>query len=431
VIDRSGSMSGEKLEMTKTAATASTELLAPSDLVAVVTFDSAPNVITRLQRAANRIRIASDISKITAGGGTRIAPALQEGFQQLAPARAKVKHVILLTDGQAPYENIGDIVDEMASQQITVSTVGVGREADRNLLTMVAQRGGGRFYYADSASSVPRIFTRETTEVARSALRERPERMVMVKRTDALAGVDPAALPAIRGYVMTRLARGAELLIAAGGSGDPLLARWRLGLGEVVAWTSDLGRRWTAALAQKPIFPKMFAQIVRSAMRRRAAERFPMRVEVERGRARVIVDAVGKDDRFLDGLDGRLEGGERLRQTAPGRYEIEIDAARPGARLLRASFRSGDRVVAESAAPLFVPYAAEYLRRPVDTGRLAEAAAAGGGSLLPDAARLFDPGADRVLHRFELWPLCAALGLPLLVLDLALRRLRWRRRRPA
>src|SRR5690606_3976582 len=104
VIDRSGSMSGEKMELAKDAAKATAELLGAEDLLSVIAFDDQPTSVVHIQRASNRARIASDIARLRAGGGTKIYPALREAYEQLASAQAKVKHVILLTDGQASYD---------------------------------------------------------------------------------------------------------------------------------------------------------------------------------------------------------------------------------------------------------------------------------------------------------------------------------------
>ncbi len=438
VIDRSGSMSGEKMEMAKNAALGATELLGPSDLVAVIAFDSVANVVTRLQRAANRLRIASDISKIQATGGTNILPALAEAHQQLSPAHARIKHVILLTDGQAPYQGIGELCDEMSAQGITVSSVGVGREADRTLLAMIAERGGGRFYYTDSAATVPRIFSRETAEVSRSAVREAPVHAVVTKRTEWLAGTDLGSAPAIRGYVVVRPRPIAETLLAATGSPDPLLVRWRVGLGESVVWTSDLGRRFSQSFARWPGYPKLWAQIARGAMRRRVATELPMHVTITRGAADVWIDAVGTDDRFLEGLSGELEVGADggrparkvpLQQTAPGRYGAHVPVGDRGPRVFSATLTREGRTVAGARASAFVAPAPEWMARPADTALLARAAARGGGRMLEEPAPLYDPATDRIPRRRELWPLLALGAVALVVLDLAARRITIRRRR--
>jgi len=157
VIDRSGSMSGPKLAAAKESARATAEVLAASDQIAVVAFDNQPKTIVRLQRASNRLRISTDIGRLTAGGGTNIRPALQEAHQILQGTNAKVKHVIVLSDGQAPYDGIAELCQEMRSSRITVSAVGIG-DADRNLLNIIADNGDGRLYMTDDLAALPRTF---------------------------------------------------------------------------------------------------------------------------------------------------------------------------------------------------------------------------------------------------------------------------------
>ena len=161
-IDRSGSMQGQKIEAAKSSARATAEVLSHSDLIGVVGFDSQPTTIVRLQRAANRMRISSDISRLTAGGGTNIYPALQEAYHTLQNVNAKVKHVILLSDGHAPPAGIRELVREMVASRITVSAVGIG-DAQRSLLKMITDAGRGRLYMTDTGS-LPRIFMKETSE---------------------------------------------------------------------------------------------------------------------------------------------------------------------------------------------------------------------------------------------------------------------------
>src|SRR6185436_14207414 len=126
------------------------------------------------------------------------------------------------------------------------STVGVGEGADQTLLKMVATRGGGRFYHTRDPSSIPRIFSRETSELGDRSIVERPTPVHVAKRVAALAGVPLESAPALGGYVVTRPRPQAELILATG-DGAPLFARWQLGLGQVAAWTSDLGARGSAA----------------------------------------------------------------------------------------------------------------------------------------------------------------------------------------
>jgi Mg-chelatase subunit ChlD len=163
VIDRSGSMSGAKLEAAKEAARVTTEILAPDDMIAVVAFDSESTVIVRPQRASNRMRISTDISRITSGGGTNIFSGLKEANDLLTGIGAFNKKVILLSDGEAEMDGIAELVNEMANARIQVSAVGL-QGADRNMLTMIAEHGNGRLYMVEDIGALPRIFMRETRE---------------------------------------------------------------------------------------------------------------------------------------------------------------------------------------------------------------------------------------------------------------------------
>ena len=138
-------------------------------MASVIGFDSQPTRLVKMQSARSRIRILTDIARMTSGGGTAIFPALDMGYQDLSVTRARTRHIILMTDGQSPTEGISDLVQTAASEGITISTVGLGPQVDRALLEGIAESGGGRSYFTNDPYNVPRIFTKETSQVARSA----------------------------------------------------------------------------------------------------------------------------------------------------------------------------------------------------------------------------------------------------------------------
>ena len=99
VIDRSGSMSGDKVEMAKEAAKAAVELLGPRDYVGVIAFDHESFWVAELQSASDKTSVLQKISTLEARGGTNMAPAMEMALSKLQTSSAKLKHVILLTDG--------------------------------------------------------------------------------------------------------------------------------------------------------------------------------------------------------------------------------------------------------------------------------------------------------------------------------------------
>jgi Ca-activated chloride channel family protein len=434
VIDRSGSMEGLNLEMAKDAARAAVEMLGPQDQVGVIAFDSSPRTIVRMQSASNRTRIESDIGRITPGGGTEIYPALEEAYFALLERRARIRHVILLSDGAAPYSGIAELAGLMRSDRITVSTVGLGAEADHTLLEMISDITGGRSYFTSSASSIPQIFVQDTTQMTRSSVVEEPFRPVLVESSTATSGIDFASVPYLLGYVSTRAKSGATVSLETE-QGEPLYAYWRQGRGLAAVWTSDCKNRWMAEWVRDPVYGRFWAQVARHLMRRRAAESddaLELRTWVEDGRGRVQIDVVSEADRFVNGLEstiavtgpGEVAFEVPLRQTAAGRYEGDFALPAYGSYLLEGNHELAGESYARSLASLANPYPDEYLEVRDDQSAIRQAVALADGRIDPAPAELFDPGDERIESDRELWPYFLFAALALLLVDVLLRRIR-------
>ena len=434
VIDRSGSMSGPKIEAAKESARVTAEVLNRTDLISVIAFDNQPTTIVRLQRASNRLRISTDISRLQAGGGTNIRPALREAYEVLLSANAKVKHVILLSDGQAPYDGIADLCREMRGARITVSAVGIG-DADRTLLNLIADNGEGRLYMTDDLSALPRIFTKETTEAQKSALVEDAIKAHVVKRVELIEGTGVESAPFLHGYVSTKPKPRSEVILASD-LGEPILARWRVGTGSSVAWTSDVKNRWSKDWIRWRGYPKFWAQLVRTSMRRKIHESYDLYAKVIDGRAHVTVDAVDVNDQFVNSMDTSLEIIDPrdsktkkvvpMLQSASGRYIADFALDRYGSYMLKAVHRRDGRVVAESMGAVALSYPTEYLRTEPNPQPLMHAAKVTGGFNLQEVptGRAFEPLDESIEYTQDLWPWILLVVAGLLILDIYLKRLR-------
>jgi uncharacterized membrane protein len=479
VIDRSGSMQGLPLEMAKQAAKATAETLAADDLLEVIAFDSQPTRIVRMTPAKHGARIQSDIARIQAGGGTEIFSALDTAYQALSTTRAKRKHVVLLTDGQAPQNGIRDLAQAMAAEDITVTTVGLGGGVDESLLRMISDVGGGRFYKVLDPQSLPRIFTRETEMVSRSAAVEEYFQPKVVSPADFLRGIDVAGAPYLHGYIATKLKPPPAQEVLESELGEPILARWRVGLGYTMAWTSDVKNLWAVEWLRWPQWGQFWAQLVREHMRQKKRQVFDMRAEIDAatGRVHAVIDAIGGDDRFQNGLaasltvagpegqrpdstnqtgqrpDSTNQTGQRpdstnqtgtkagsetrkvpMPQVAPGRYAVDFPLDRYGSFLLHASLEqdveeggkrgSHTATVAESFGHVTNPYPREYLALAPDVDTLSRAAAVTGGALDPAPGAPFDPAGDAIRYHEDLWPRFVAAAVVFFLLDLLVRRVR-------
>ena len=433
VIDRSGSMQGPKLEAAKESARVTTEVLSPDDYIAVVAFDSEAMRLVQPQRAGNRSRISAEISKLQSGGGTNIFPGLKEAFEILQGINAKVKHVILMTDGEAPTDGLAELVQDMRASRITVSCVGV-QGADRNMLSMIADAGDGRLYMVEDIGSLPKIFMKETQEAQKSQLVEDVVHARIAKRVEAIEGTDVEHAPSLRGYVTTKPKPTAETILISD-LGEPLLARWRYGSGTSVAWTSDVKNRWAVDWIRWPGYPKFWAQVIRSSMRRKVYDSYDLFAKVADGRAQVTVDAIDSGDKFVNELDTQLEVIDPatnkvtqsivMDQTAAGRYTADFKIQKYGSYLLKAIHKRDGKTVAESLGSVALSYPLEYLRTTPDEEPLKHAAQVSGGFDQAPIDKIWKAAdGESTSYTQDLWPWVLLGVIVLFLLDLYAKRVR-------
>ncbi len=430
VIDKSGSMGGEKIELAKDAAKGAAELLGPKDQLGVIAFDGDSYWISELHSASDKGYIIDRISTIEASGGTAIYPGLSDAYEALVGASAKLKHVILLTDGHSTPGDFEGIASDMAAARITLSSVAVGDGADQELLEQLAQTGGGRYYFCDDPNSVPQIFAKETVEASKSAINELPFVPLTVRPTQVLSGLGLESAPFLLGYVMTRPKPTSEFILASE-AGDPVLVWWRYGLGMTVAFTSDAKSQWAAEWLTWPNFGPFWAQVIRHAMRKSESKGVFVEVERHGEDARVVVDSVDESGRYINEAETNLTLIEpnlgrqdlKLVQTAPGRYEAEFKTPRSGSYHLELSQAKDGATTFRQTRGVVVGYPDELRLGPPDEELMKRIAAASGGKFKPSAAEVFNLGTRVAQRATPLWPYLLMAALIAFLIDVALRRI--------
>ncbi|WNG59521.1 VWA domain-containing protein [Archangium gephyra] len=179
VIDRSGSMSGYKLQQAKQAARHLVGLLGPADRLAIVHYGSDVKSLPSLAATpANRERMLQYIEGIWDDGGTNIGAGLHAGQSHVAALRGDytVNRIILLSDGQAT-EGITDdaslteIVKSIRSQGVTVSSIGVGTDFNEDLMQGFAEYGAGAYGFLEDAGQLASLFQKDLQQASTSVAR--------------------------------------------------------------------------------------------------------------------------------------------------------------------------------------------------------------------------------------------------------------------
>lgn len=437
IIDKSGSMSGERIEMARAAAAGAIDLLTPKDYGGVVVFDGDASWAAEMQLVVDRSDFRRRIAAIQADGGTNLSPGMDLAFRALSTNPAKLKHVIILSDGQSEPGNILELAMQMAQAGMTVSTVGLGEGIDVAMLQEIARRGNGRYYFTANSQDVPQILAKETVTAAKSALQEFPFSARRAREAGFLGNIDFAAAPFLYGYVRTELRPTAELWLATE-RGEPLLATWRHGLGRAGAFTSDARARWATEWLRWDGYSRFWVQTVRHLMRTDAAAPFAVNVTPEPGADgdgfRITLDALDPAGEFVTQASGRVlvldPSGERrsvdLAPSGPGRFTVRVPAPRRGnhhfdIRLDSSAFPDGAVRAYAAAAPAFPD---EYKLAPPDLALLDRLATATRGVRDPaDLAKLLATDPRTARHEHPLWPWLAAAALLTFLIDVSLKRL--------
>jgi Ca-activated chloride channel family protein len=179
VLDRSGSMTGAKLEKAKQAAMLVVDRLAPNDVFSLVVYSDEARVLVPAQKVEDREALKEKIAGIEAGGCTALYAGVKTGARQIQEyfSGKRINRVILLSDGLA---NVGPsstsdlrrLGHELAESGVSVTTIGVGDDYNEDLMAGLAEASDANYYYVQDTERLPEIFAKELGEMLTVAARE-------------------------------------------------------------------------------------------------------------------------------------------------------------------------------------------------------------------------------------------------------------------
>ena len=174
ILDRSGSMQGDKLAFVKRAVAHTLRHLTPSDVVSIVAYDDEVEIVAPAFKVTpeNTNAALKNVEKVWAGGKTNLSLGWFTGCDQIADhiGSGVINRAMVLTDGLAN-EGLTDVellvsqARELRVRGITTTTFGVGYDFNQFLLQRIADAGGGHFYFIDDPEVIPAFFHGELNEM--------------------------------------------------------------------------------------------------------------------------------------------------------------------------------------------------------------------------------------------------------------------------
>lgn len=179
VIDRSGSMSGDKIRQARNAAHQAVDQLLSDDVVSLIVYGSEAVTYWPASRAGDGRGLHQAINRIETSGNTNLWGGVQLGAAELRKRlRGDFVHrVILLSDGLANHgpsspAELAGLGTELRAEGIAVSTVGLGLDYNEDLMAGLARRSDGNTYFVENSRDLPRVFAEEFGDAMNVVARE-------------------------------------------------------------------------------------------------------------------------------------------------------------------------------------------------------------------------------------------------------------------
>lgn len=423
VLDRSGSMqqsveeSTNRLDIARQATITAAGLLHEESRVSVIAFDSEASVLVPLQDSLDIGEIETALQFLEPGGGTSIYPGLAEAFEQLQDVDAAARHVIVMSDGLSQPGDFETLLGEMTEEGITVSTVAIGDGADISSLQRHARMGGGAFHATRDFRALPSILSQESMMLSGAPIEENEAQPTWINRKQAFMQGLPESVPRVTGFVLTTAKDDATVHIEvpdSEGEEFPLLASWRYGNGQVMAFTSQAAGSWTSDWISLPDYPLFWSQALRNFLPSAGQEGINLSLHRTGDELTITIEVLDEFESRISGQDVTVNGLP-LRETSLGIYQGSASLTEPGR--LELEIVAGETSLTRN---FHAGYPARLDFSLADPDALITLAEASGGRILQGGEPLFT-GGQRYWFAWPLWPLLVLLGLVVFMLELVSR----------
>jgi hypothetical protein len=426
VMDKSASMEGKKIELSRAAAAGVVENLRPEDQVGILIFDNSYQWTVPISPASDKNRLKRLIAGITPDGGTQIPAALAEAYRRMLPLEnTKYRHIVLLTDGISEEGDAMRMAKDALDHKITISTIGLGQDVNKPFLEKIATLAGGKSYFLTDPSGLAQILLHDVKEHTGNVAIEKPIQVSVKHPSNLLDKIDTSKIPDLAGYVRFDPKPTADEVLEVDAK-DPLLIHWQYGLGRATVFSSDAKSRWSANWIRWNGFDTLWTNVFRDLL--------PRGAESE---ANASFDSANQDlivDYHLSTRTAAPDTPPDIYAIGPGDFHKPVQLSRVSTLDYRARVHIGNvqglfrvRPLAESRifpeVGLYRPEE-ELLEYGSNTNLLKSVSAATGGRFNPNPDTVFENNGDSIKSTARLWPLLLSLAIILNLAELIMRK--WR-----
>ena len=449
IIDASGSMTGESLELAKDAAFQSLQTLTSRDWVGVMTLGVSYSVVLALTPVPQLSDIEAAIDSIEASNGTNYTASIVHAGAALSQlSSVQKRHIILISDAQPGDQLWGNSVEQTGgyggaiknnyeTHGITCSIVSIVSGGKVEDMQAAAELGHGQFYQ-----------TSDTTELAQMLIEDlrAPEITgnnpgMFTPRiediTPVVDGIVQSEMPQLGGYYGTRLKNGAEQPLITPYEDVPIYAQWTYGEGKVGSFMSDLGGEWSAEFFASDTGVRIIQNIFKALRPTENIRPQAIELELTEQNYTTSVNIFGGVEEgqsvelSVTGPDSDAAGIAIVQPTAADFYSTASFTVRePGIYTIVAQKKDADgNVIATTTVYKAFSYSAEYnyfVDEDACENLMSDMALDGDGETLTDGWQVFENLVTAFDRAYDPRVLFAILIIVFFLLDVAVRKFKFK-----